>query len=157
MLIEEWMTTRLHTLKPLDTVAHARELMTRHRVNQLPVVRDGKLIGIVTDRDLRDVFPSIFTEIDQAIAREEEPARRRRAPVSETDPRRVTVDMVMSHNPITLRPSDTVEEAARIMRRERIGSVPIVDGEKLVGILTRSDVLDAFLGLAGSMAETTGA
>lgn len=156
MLIEEWMTRRVHTLKPLDTVAHARELMTRHRVNQLPVVRDGRLIGIVTDRDLRDVFPSVFTEIDAAIARELEPARRR-TPVSETDPRRVTVDMVMSHHPITLGPSDTVEEAARIMRRERIGALPIVEGETLVGILTRSDVLDAFLGLAGSMAEVTGA
>jgi acetoin utilization protein AcuB len=157
MLIDEWMTRPVHTLKPLDTIAHARELMVRHRVNQLPVVRDGRLVGIVTDRDLRDAFPSVFAEIDAAMAREEAPARRRRGRIPETDPRRVTVDMVMSHDPLTVAPGGRLEEAARVMRRERIGALPVVENEALVGILTRSDVLDAFLGLTSSMAEVSGA
>jgi acetoin utilization protein AcuB len=156
MLIDEWMTRRVHNLKPLDTIAHAREVMVRHRVNQLPVARDGRLVGIVTDRDLRDAFPSVFAEIDEAIARDEEP-RRRRARVPETDPRQVTVDMVMSHNPLSVAPGTTLEEAARVMRRERIGALPVVENGTLVGILTRSDVLDAFIGLSSSMAEVSGA
>ncbi|MEW6273394.1 MAG: CBS domain-containing protein [Thermodesulfobacteriota bacterium] len=157
MLIEEWMSRPVHTVKPLDTISHARELMVRHRVNQLPVVRDGRLIGIVTDRDLRDAFPSVFTEIDEAIARDFGEPRRRRTRARETDPGKVPVDMVMSHDPMSLSPRDSVEEAARLMRRERFGALPIVDGGALVGILTRSDVLDAFLGLAESMAEVSGA
>ncbi|HEY8514097.1 MAG TPA: CBS domain-containing protein [Candidatus Binatia bacterium] len=156
MLIEEWMSRPVHTVKPLDTIAHAREQMFRHRVNQLPVVRDGHVIGIVTDRDLRDAFPSVFTEIEEAITRELEP-RRRRPRARDNDPGKVAVEMVMTHEPMTLSPQDTMEDAARLMRRERFGAVPIVENGRLVGIVTRSDVLDAFLGLASSMSEVSGA
>ena len=48
------------TVTPRDSVRHARGLLEKHRINQLPVVTDGRLVGIVTDRDLRDVFPSVF-------------------------------------------------------------------------------------------------
>jgi acetoin utilization protein AcuB len=157
MLIEEWMSRPVHTVKPLDSIAHAREIMVRNRVNQLPVVLGARVIGIVTDRDLRDAFPSVFTEIDEAVARDFGEPGRRRARARESDPSRVPVEMVMSHNVLSLSPGRSVEDAARLMRRERIGAVPIVDNERLVGILTRSDVLDAFLGLAGSMSEVTGA
>jgi acetoin utilization protein AcuB len=60
--------------------------------------------------------------------------------------------MVMTTNVLTLTPHDSMVDAARLMRRERIGAVPIVDGNRLVGILTRSDVLDAFVALARSVA-----
>jgi acetoin utilization protein AcuB len=132
--ISKWMKRSVITAKPRDTIRHARELMEQHRVNQLPVVRNGRLLGIITDRDVRDAFPSVF---DQAA-----PGKSTRVPDQ------VTVENVMTANVLTLGPQRSVADAARLMRRERIGAVPIVEGETLVGIFTRSDVLDAFVALA---------
>ncbi len=125
--------------KPRDSIHHARELMEQHRVNQLPVVINGRLVGIVTDRDLRDAFPSALEPPDRGAA------ARAKAGI---DPRQVPIEDVMTSNVLTLGPRDLIVDAARLMRRERIGAVPIVDGSRLVGILARSDVLDAFASLA---------
>ena len=144
MRIEHWMKHPVHTIKPRDSISHAREVMERHRINQLPVVVDGRLVGIVTDRDVRDAFPSVF----------EPPRRGRDAKSKSPDPHDVPVDSVMTANTLTVGPRDLIADAARLMRRERIGAVPIVDGGRLVGILTRSDVLDAFVALAASQAAT---
>jgi acetoin utilization protein AcuB len=155
MRIDDWMVRPVHVAKPLDTVLHVRELMTKWRVNQLPVVRDGELVGIVTDRDLRDAFPSVFETVEREFAADRE--HRRQPQPAGSDPARLTIDLVMTHEPFTLSPEDSVEDAASLMRRKRVGAVPIVEGGKLVGILTRSDVLDAFLSLARSSAEAVGA
>jgi len=135
MKIESWMKHPVVTVRPKDSARHAREAMERHRVNQLPVVVDDDLVGIVSDRDLRDAFPSVFESAEAA-------ARHRRA---DTDPSTIPVEDVMTREVLTLAPSVFVVDAARLMRRARIGAVPIVDGRRLVGILTRSDVLDAFV------------
>jgi CBS domain-containing protein len=129
------MTTRLHTVKPLDSVAHARALMEEHRINHLPVVRNGVLVGIITDRDLRDAVESVITSAKLAHAAEPVPGTSEKIPV----------ETVMTHNVITLAPHSTMVNAAAVMRRERLGCVPIVDGGFLVGIVTRNDVLDAFI------------
>ena len=134
MEIARWMKHPVVTAKPLDTVRHARELMAAHRVNQLPVVRDGRLVGIVTDRDVRDASPSVFE------------AATRRGPENEPSAT-VPVEDVMTANVLTLPPTASIADAARLMRRERIGALPIVDRGRLVGLLARSDVLDAFAAL----------
>jgi acetoin utilization protein AcuB len=139
MRIDAWMKRSVITVKPQDSVLHARELLEKHRINQLPVSVDGCLVGIVTDRDIRDAFPSVF---------EIPPRRKSRA--NGTDPTAVPIEDVMSRNVVTMAPQALVADAARIMRRERIGAIPVVEGERLVGILTRSDVLDALVELAGS-------
>ena len=126
------------TVKPHDSIRRARGIMEERRVNQLPVVVEGRLVGIVTDRDLRDAFPSVF----------DGPPRRVRRWASVTDPETIVVQDVMTANVLTLGPEASVAEAAGFMRRERIGAVPIVIGHRLVGIMTRSDVLDAFVALA---------
>jgi acetoin utilization protein AcuB len=138
MEITRWMKHPVHCVKPLDSIHHARELMEKHRVNQLPVVVDGHLIGIITDRDLRDAFPSVF---------ESSLFTRRKPAVAATDPRSVTVEMVMTPNVTTIAPSGSMAEAARLMRNQRIGALPVVEGKRVVGILTRSDVLDGFIDL----------
>lgn len=138
MTNKEWMTRPVHVVKPRDSIAHARELLERHRINQLAVVLDGRLVGIVTDRDLRDVFPSVLETLVPSLR------RRRKAAL---DPKDVAVEDVMTTNVLTLSPSDTVDEAARLMRRERIGAVPIVERGALVGMVTRSDVLEAYTDL----------
>jgi acetoin utilization protein AcuB len=124
------------TVKPRDSIRHAREILERHRINQLPVVVDGRVVGIVTDRDLRDAFPSVL----EAVA-----AHGR---TDAADPATILVEEVMTSNVLTLTPEATVEEGARLMRSERIGAIPIVAGGRLIGILTRSDVLDVLLGQA---------
>ena len=60
MLVKEWMSRSLHVVKPHDSVRHAREILEQYRINQLPVVQRDRLVGIVTDRDLRDAFPSVL-------------------------------------------------------------------------------------------------
>jgi acetoin utilization protein AcuB len=132
--VEKWMTRQLHSVKPLDSIRHARELMESHRINQLPVVVEGRVVGIITDRDLRDAFPSVF---DNAY-----PVETRRA-----DPAAITVEAVMTPNVLTIGPKDSMAKAARLMRRERVGAIPVIDGNRLVGLITRSDVLDAFVAL----------
>jgi acetoin utilization protein AcuB len=131
----DWMTAKVHTVKPLDSVAHARALIEEHRINQLPVVKDGALVGIVTDRDLRNAVDAVAASAN--AARTVEPASR--------TPEQIPVEIVMTHKAITLSPHSSVVAAAELMRRERIGSVPIVDGRALVGIITRSDILRAFI------------
>lgn len=138
MQIETWMRRPVHVVKPLDGVLRARELMEIHRINQLPVVVDGRLVGIITDRDVRDAMPGALAAARAATSSHHHAT-------AEEEP---VVESVMSPDVLTLGPSDTVVAAARLMRRERVGSLPIVAGGRLVGILTRSDVLDAFVALA---------
>ncbi|MBV8453593.1 MAG: CBS domain-containing protein [Deltaproteobacteria bacterium] len=131
------MTSHLHTIKPLDSVARARALIEEHRINQLPVVKDGLLVGIVTDRDLCDAVNAVTTSAHLAGTVE---------PVPQTADE-IPVETVMSRNAITLSPHSSIITAAELMRRERIGSVPILHGQTLAGIVTRSDILRAFVSL----------
>jgi acetoin utilization protein AcuB len=131
MDVSQWMTKSVLTVKPQDTLRHARELMAKHRINQLPVVVNDKLVGIVTDRDIRDAYPSSLRlfrgrDIDE---------------FGES----YTVEEVMTYNVIAISPQTSIREAAQRMRKQRFGALPVVEGNKLVGIITRSDLLDALL------------
>ena len=139
MDIAKWMKHPVRSVKPRDSIRHARELMAEHRINQLPVVVDGRVVGIVTDRDLRDAFPSVFDLARSQAAHEAAPALDG-----------IVVETVMSPNVLILRPTDSVSAAAQLMRQERIGAVPIVDHGRLVGIITRSDLLDALFAAVGT-------
>lgn len=138
MLIENWMTRRVASVKPLDSLQHAREILEQHRINQLPVISGHELVGILTDRDVRDAFPSVY---DFAATGE---SRRAKAAA---DPAKIAVESVMSPNVCTIGPQETIFAAARLMGERRIGAVPVVAGGKVVGILTRSDLLRALVAL----------
>ncbi len=129
---EDWMTSKLYTVGPNDSVDQARALLRTHRINQLPVISEGKLVGIVTDRDLRG--PGLTAA---------------GAPIPATDAAKVNgktlVGSVMTHPAIALAPHSTLINAAEVMRLQRIGSVPITDGGRAVGIVTRSDILEALV------------
>jgi len=139
--IENWMTKPVLTVRPHDSVAHARRLLEQHRINQLPVVIDRTLIGIVTDRDLRNASDSIAASGKAA-----------RAPLGRVDvvPENIVVETIMSANVMALKPGDTMAEAAKLMHRERIGGVPVIEGKRIAGIITRSDVLKAFIALTAA-------
>lgn len=136
MLVDQWMTRRPRVVKPNDSLRHARTILEELRVNQLPVVVNGRVIGIVTDRDIRDAFPSVLDH------------RRRHPSASNPSPEEVTVETVMTRKVLTLAPDDTVAEAARVMRKGRIGALPVVAGGRLVGLITRSDLLDVLVAMA---------
>ncbi len=140
MLVEQWMSKKVHAIKPLDSILHARQLMVNHRVNQLPVIVDGKLVGIITDRDLRDAFPSAFEGSSPEVEKKHK--------LQGTDPKSIPVELVMARTPLSVARNDSVADAARLMRKERIGAVPVLDAGHVVGILTRSDLLDALVALS---------
>jgi len=142
VLIRNWMKRPEHTARPRDRVSHVRAVLEEHRINQLPVVAKGSLVGIITDRDVRDAFPSVFDSPEFTAEVPRKPLR---------DPDKIRVEEVMTANVITLGPDDKVADAAALMRRERLGALPIVEGDSLVGILTRSDVLDAFISLVSRL------
>ncbi len=147
MLIEDWMKTPLHSVRPHDSVAHARAILEEFRINQLPVIVNGRLAGIVTDRDLRDAPMAV--QVSAAAAANREPAEL-------PDPNEIAVETVMTQAVLTLGPRDPLKKAARLMRRQRIGAVPIVEKGRVAGILARSDILDAFVSIADAIQRRSG-
>jgi acetoin utilization protein AcuB len=145
LTIERWMKLTVYTVKPLDSVAHARALLEEYRINQLPVVQNGKLVGIVTDRDLRDAGRAVEIAASAATGH-----------ATKVDPEQIAVESVMTSNVMTLKPTDTIEQAAELMRRERFGAIPIVEKGTLRGILTRSDLLAVLIAMSRLMRQEGG-
>ena len=103
------------------------ELMERRHIQHIPVMDGTRLVGLLSERNLRDALPSVLTLQD--------PVARRRALAA------TRADQVWVEHPVTVRPSATVLEAIRVMRRLKAGSVPVVDHDRLVGILTSGDLI----------------
>jgi acetoin utilization protein AcuB len=129
--VSDWMTESVLAVETFDSIAIARRLMAKHRINQLPVMDNDHLVGIVTDRDIRDAYPTSLM-IDRA---------------EEIDKfaDRVTVEAVMTHDVFIVRPDTPLMTAVALLRRHRIGSLPVMQDKNLVGIITRSDILDFVL------------
>ena len=129
--VAEWMTENVLAVETFDSIAIARQLMAKHRVNQLPVLDRNHLVGIVTDRDIRDAYPTSMMinrgkEIDNFAGK-------------------ITVEEVMTHDLFIVRPETPLAAAVGLLRRHRIGSLPVVKDRQLIGIITRSDILDFVL------------
>jgi len=133
--VADWMTESVLAVETFDSINIARQLMAKHRVNQLPVLDNERLVGIVTDRDLRDAYPT-----SMMIDRGEEIDRFADS---------VTVEEVMSHDVFTVHPDTPLAKAVGLLRRHRIGSLPVMQNKKLVGIITRSDILEFVLSGSG--------
>ena len=119
------------TIKSSAPLEDALRLLVKHNIRELPVVEHGKLIGIVTDRDIRQVSPSY------PVFRDEEEIR--------DCLRRLTVSCAMSLDPVVVSPATDLIEAAKLMIQYRIGSLPVVDGGRLVGIISVTDLLKLFV------------
>jgi acetoin utilization protein AcuB len=130
-VVADWMSETVLAVETTDSIGIARHIMAKHRVNQLPVVENERVIGIITDRDVRDAYPtSMMIDRGKAIDRFADA---------------ITVDEVMSHNVFTVTPDTALAEAVELLRKHRIGSLPVVKNNKLAGIITRSDILDFVL------------
>jgi acetoin utilization protein AcuB len=131
MNVRDLMMTNLITTGPETSMLEARRLMNDKRIRHLLVTDGPKLLGIVTDRDIRLNLPSPATslsvwEINYQIAR-------------------MSVASVMTNGPIIVSPRQDVREAAVLMLDHKIGALPVVDGGKLIGIITETDLLRAFV------------
>jgi acetoin utilization protein AcuB len=128
MLVRDIMRSPAVTIPPGTRLQDAYRIMRDKAIRHLPVLEGGRLLGVVTDRDLRlatsALAPSPF-------------------------PPESVVSAVMSKNPLTADPSDPVEDAARTMRERKIGCLPVVDGENVIGIVTGLDLLDALIRMTG--------
>src|SRR5262249_51437125 len=126
MLVRERMTRRIVAAHLDDGVAHAAELMARHGIRHLPVLRAGRLIGILSDRDLRGVRDAAKSVRD-----------------------------IMTLNPIAISPDAAVDDAAPVMQTHKTNALPVVAHGRVVGILTSTGILGAFIDLSGAAEPTT--
>jgi CBS domain-containing protein len=132
--VREIMPEKMVTISADDTLATVEDIMTLGRVRHMPVVRGGKLVGVVSERDLLRVSLSNLNELG---------SQQRRAFLQV-----VEISRVMSEPPIVIDPESSVEEAARVLVEHKIGCLPVVEGEKLLGLVTKTDVLAYFAGIA---------
>lgn len=135
MFVRERMTVNPLTVTETTPIFEAGELLRKNNIARLPVIKDGKLIGIITEEDLLRVSPSQATtlsvwELNYVLSK-------------------LQVKDGMTKNPVTITPDATLEEAAMLMRDKKVGALPVVENGKLIGIITESDIFDAFLDLMG--------
>lgn len=126
-LVATWMTDDVIWIAPETTLPEAHKMMRDEEIRRLPVVDNGRLVGIVTLGDVREAEPSSATslsvwELNYLLSK-------------------LTIKEIMTPDPITVRTTDTIGEAAKAMLENRIGGLPVVDERgKLAGIITESDV-----------------
>ena len=126
--LSEIMSRGLITVDKNASLRRARRILDQHRIRHLLVMDGKRLVGIVTDRDLRQAAPSSKSPL--TIGEREEFMDE------------LKVVEVMSRKLITASPDTTVREAAKVMVSEKIGCLPVVDGNQLVGIVTETDLLE---------------
>ena len=130
MLVGKRMTRNPRTVSPDDPLSFAAGILREHRFHHLPVVEGGRLVGILSDTDLRNASYAAMPAEGEG-----EPAGDR--PVREA----------MRTEVWSVTPDDSVEDALLILTREKFGALPVLSGDRLVGIITRADLLNAFVDL----------
>ncbi|MDA8164011.1 MAG: CBS and ACT domain-containing protein [Desulfobacteraceae bacterium] len=136
MLIKDWMATDVLTVEENTSLMRATRVMKENNIRRLPVVSHGKLIGIITDRDVKDASPSKATSLD---------IHEVYYLLSE-----MKVKDVMTPSPLTLNGDDSLEKAAVIMLENRISGLPVVDkAGQMIGLISETDVLRAFIHATG--------
>lgn len=123
MLVGKRMSKKPVTVCPQDYLSTAQQKMQQGSFRRVPVVEDGRLTGILSERDLRQHVGYL---------------------------EKTKVNAVMVEKVLTVRPQTTLEEAAQILLKHKIGGLPVIEGERLEGIITTSDILQAFLDVMGA-------
>jgi acetoin utilization protein AcuB len=122
MRIKQMMTENPITVSPDTLVLDAQRIMKEKKIRRVPVVEKGKLVGIVTKTEILDTVPSLTHDLTDALSK-------------------MKVKEMMRKNPITVTPDTPFEDALRIGQEKKIGSFPVVEDGKLVGIATESDIV----------------
>ncbi len=135
MFVKNKMTTNPFTISPDCTIPDAQNVMSRSNVKRLPVVKDGKLVGVVSREDIAQASPSKATsfsagELTYLLSRTQ-------------------ISGIMKKDVITIAPDALLEEAAIVMRGNDISFLPVIQNDKLAGVITEGDIFDAFVSLLG--------
>lgn len=135
MFVSNWMTRQVVTVVPDDSITHAMRLMIERGVKHLPVVRDGAVVGVISDRDIRAYTPSKATaldvyEINYLLAKAQ-------------------VKDAMGARLSTTAPDTPIEVAALMLLENRIGCLPVLEGGVLVGIISDQDFFRALVDITG--------
>lgn len=138
--VRDIMTPNPVVVGPMNSVAKAIRLMRQHAIRRLPVVENGRLVGIVTSGDLRRItgLSSILRDQSQ----------------DNFLWHHIPVANVMSTHPITVAPTTSASEAAAILIERKIGGLPVLDGEELVGIITSTDLLRYMIRLEAAVVSS---
>lgn len=134
MKAQEMMRPHVVTASPDTTLAQAQRLMRDHHIRHLPVVSNRRLVGLVTDRDLRNALPSLATTLTKGEINDQLDA--------------TPVKTCMTQNLVVIRPEDHMVHGARRLLEGSFGCLPVVEGDQLVGIITEIDLLRGFLAAA---------
>src|SRR4030042_1779905 len=130
MLVGQIMTREVATISPDKSVGQALKLMQKFNIRHLPVVQHHRMVGWITSRDLREVLLASMLE-------------------------KITVGDVMVQAPITVTPDTSVEEAARLVVEHKIGGMPVVEGDRLAGVITMLDLISAFTTMLGLLRSSS--
>jgi acetoin utilization protein AcuB len=142
MLVSEYMTADPVSVGETDSILDAAELMKEKKVRRFPVLRDGTLIGIVTDRDLRSAAPSQVIRMDVE--------ERKLMPELHDMLAGIKIKDIMSRDVLTVGPGQTIMAAAKIMLENRISGLPVTGSEgELLGIITETDIFKVLVDLSG--------
>ena len=139
-LVRDWMSPNPVTIGPKTTLHEAHAVMKEHQFRRLPVVEHDMLVGIVTLSEVLHAEPSNATslsifELNYLLAK-------------------ITIDEIMTRQVVTVPPSVTIRDAARIMLEHDVSGLPVMDGDKLVGIITESDIFRVLVQAPEEVAET---
>ena len=137
-LVADIMTRNPATVTPRNAIRTAINLMREGGYRRLPVVDRGRLVGIITDRDLRRAANSPFVVREQWY--------------DNFILDHIEVGSCMTPNPLTIEPNASIADAARLMRNHKIGGLPVVAEGQLVGIVTETDLLDFLIGILATEA-----
>jgi acetoin utilization protein AcuB len=136
MLVEHWMNRNPVTVEADDSMLDAMKILKERNIRHLPVLRKGKLVGIVTDRDLKKASPSDATTLE--------------AHELLYLTAKIKVEEIMTKNPVTVPFNYTVEEAAEILLNRKISGLPVVDNNgTVVGTITQTDIFKVLISLTG--------
>lgn len=137
LLVREWMRTEVVTVNPELRVERAWELMERRRIRHLPVIQQGRLVGMVTERDLKRAVFAAAPLVTVWKAGKPQPTG---------TPGDLSVQAIMTQGVRTAKPTDTLLSAALLMQNEKVGALPVVDDTgRLVGLISQSDLLKALV------------
>jgi acetoin utilization protein AcuB len=137
MLVKNQMSTPAVTIDVNDSMSNAIKLLKKHNIKMLPVMEKGKLVGVITDRDLKRASASDATslEIHELLYL-----------IS-----KVKIKDIMTKNPVTVPPDYTIEETAEILLKHKISGVPVVDHFGMVlGVVTQNDIFKIIISLTGA-------
>jgi acetoin utilization protein AcuB len=130
MLVSQIMSQKIVTISPDKRVGQALKLMQKHQIRHLPVMTKNRMVGWITSRDLREVLLASMLE-------------------------EINVGDVMVQAPISVTPDTEVEEAARLIHEHKIGGMPVVEGDRLMGVLTMQDLISAFITMLGLLKSSS--